>query len=107
MRLFLLAAAILAATGVTPGLAADAGGRLGAAGSRPPPVIRAIPRSPEASLVWATYGCWRGCAQDCGRHLRICLATTAPEDCISSNHACDRFCQRECRAYGGPLLPLD
>lgn len=68
---------------------------------------RVIPRSPAASLVWAGDACWRGCAMDCGRHYRACLATTAPENCIAQNDACDRFCQRECRFYGGPLLPLN
>src|SRR3954451_23657990 len=68
---------------------------------------RVIPRSPEASLVWAADACWRGCAMDCGRHFQACLSGDAAGNCISQNDACDRFCQRECRLYGGPLLPLD
>ena len=73
----------------------------------PSTVYRVIPRSPAASLVWAGDACWRGCAMDCGRHFRACLSAEAPENCIALNDVCDRFCQRECRAYGGPLLPLD
>ena len=68
---------------------------------------RVIPRSPAASLVWAGDACWGGCAMDCGRHFRACLSAGAPENCIALNDACDRSCQRECRAYGGPLLPID
>jgi hypothetical protein len=70
-------------------------------------VSRVIPRSPAAALVWAGDACWRGCAMDCGRHFQACLSADAPESCIAQNDACDRFCQRECRLYGGPLLPLD
>jgi hypothetical protein len=73
----------------------------------PATVYRVIPRSPEASLVWAADACWRGCAMDCGRHYQACLSVDAQPNCTAQNDACDRFCQRECRLYGGPLLPLD
>jgi hypothetical protein len=69
-------------------------------------VCRAVPR-PTASLVWAGDACWRGCAMDCGQHFQACLSADAPENCIERNVACDRFCQRACRLYGGPLLPID
>ena len=68
---------------------------------------RVIPRSPEAQLVWASDACWRGCAQDCGRQLKVCLSYDASGNCLSYNGSCDRFCQRECRLYGGPLMPWD
>jgi len=73
----------------------------------PATVYRVVPRSPAASLVWAADACWRGCAMDCGRHFQACLSADVAENCIARNDACDRFCQRECRIYGGPLLPLD
>jgi hypothetical protein len=44
---------------------------------------------------------------DCGRHFKVCLSVDVSGNCIAQNDACDRFCQRECRLYGGPLLPLD
>ena len=105
MRLFLLIVAILT-TGFAAAEAADTG-IWRKSSAAPATVYRVIPRSPAASLVWAGDACWRGCAMDCGRHFRACLATDAPENCIARNDACDRFCQRECRSYGGPFLPLD
>jgi hypothetical protein len=73
----------------------------------PATVYRVIPRSPEAALVWAGDACWRNCAMDCGRHYQACLSVDAQPNCTAQNDACDRFCQRGCRLYGGPLLPLD
>ena len=105
MRLFLLVAALLM-TGFVAAEAADAG-TWRKSGSAPATTYRVIPRSPAASLVWAGDACWRGCAMDCGRHFRACLTADLPENCIARNDACDRFCQRECRSYGGPLLPID
>jgi hypothetical protein len=105
MKLLLLLTALLMA-GLSTASATDAelSRRPVAA---PASVYRVIPRSPAASLVWAGDACWRGCAMDCGRHLAACVSADAPENCIAQNDACDRFCQRECRSYGGPLLPLD
>ena len=105
MRL-LLFAALLMMTGLAPANAADAGGWRKPVAA-PVTVHRAVPRSAAASLVWAGDACWRGCAMDCGRHYRACLSADAPGNCTARNDACDRFCQRECRLYGGPLLPLD
>ena len=105
MRL-LLFTALLMMTGLAPANAADAGGwRRPVAG--PVPAYRAVPRSAAAALVWAGDACWRGCAMDCGRQHKICLSFDSSGNCLAYNGACDRFCQRECRLYGGPLLPLD
>ena len=106
MRL-LLFAALLMMPGLTVTKAADAGGWRKPVAAAPVTAYRVVPRSPAASLVWAGDACWRGCAMDCGRHFRACLSADAPANCIARNDACDRFCQRECRFYGGPLLPLD
>ena len=107
MKFSLMLAVLLMVAGLPSAKAADTDGWGKPAAAAPATVYRAIPRSPEASLVWAADACWRGCAQDCGRHFQACLSANAPENCISQNDACDRFCQRECRGYGGPLLPLD
>jgi hypothetical protein len=106
MKIALFLVGLALAAGLSPAAAADAGIWRKPA---PPPAMayRVIPRSPEASLVWAGDACWRGCAMDCGRHFQACLSADAPESCIVQNNACDRFCQRECRSYGGPLLPLN
>ena len=102
---FLLLTALLM-TGLTAVKAADVGGWRKPVAAPVTP-YRAVPRSAAASLVWAGDACWRGCAMDCGRHFRACLSADAPENCIARSDACDRFCQRECRLYGGPLLPMD
>jgi hypothetical protein len=108
MRLWLLLAGLLLAPSLSPAVAADAGIWRKPAVASPAAVYRVIPRSAEASLVWASNACWRGCAQDCGRHLQTCLQVdTQQGSCLSRNDTCDRFCQRECRLYGGPLLPFD
>ena len=101
-----LLAALLVMTGFTANAAGAAGWRNKPVAA-PATAYRAVPRSPAASLVWSGDACWRGCAMDCGRHFRTCLSADAPENCIGQNDACDRFCQRACRLYGGPLLPID
>jgi hypothetical protein len=107
MRLsLLLLAAFFAAFCLLSAEAADVGIWPKPVGA-PASSFRVIPRSPEASLVWASDACWKGCAMDCGQHFKACLSSAAAPDCIAQNDACDRFCQRECRRYGGPLLPLD
>ena len=105
MRLLLLAALLMMA-GLAPANAADAGGwRKPLAG--PVSAYRAVPRSAAASLVWAGDACWRGCAMDCGRQLKICLSFDSSGNCLAYNGSCDRSCQRGCRLYGGPLLAGD
>lgn len=106
MRLVLLLAALLLMTGLGSAQAADAGVWSKSAAA-PATVYRVIPRSPAAELVWAGDACWRGCAQDCGRHHQTCLQGDTSGNCMAQNAACDRFCQRECRFYGGPFLPFD
>lgn len=106
MRFLLLLAGLLLLGGLSQAEAADAGFRRKPA-TPPAMAYRIIPRSPEASLIWAGDACWRGCAQDCGRQLKVCLSVDRSGNCLAQNAACDRFCQRECRSYGGPLLPLD
>ena len=104
-KFFVLSGLLLLMTaGQSPSCAADSAvwrGRL-----EPPPVtFRVPPRSPEAAMVWASDACWRGCAQQCGWDFQACLGHEPPGNCISSNDACDRACQSNCRLYGGPLLP--
>jgi hypothetical protein len=104
---FLLLLAALLTVGLPSAEAADASVWRSKSAAAATPAYRVIPRNPEASLVWAGDACWRGCAMDCGRHFKACLSVDAAGNCISQNDGCDRFCQRECRLYGGPLLPLD
>jgi hypothetical protein len=105
MRLWLVLASFLMVMGLSAAKAADAGVGHKSSVAAAATVYRVIPRSPEASLVWASDACWRGCAHDCGHHFKACIS--AGEGCVTENNACDRYCQRECRTYGGPLLPID
>jgi hypothetical protein len=107
MRFSLWLAGLLLAFGLSSATAADTGMGRKPAVAPAATVYRVIPRSPEAALVWTADACWRGCAQDCGRHFQACLEAATEGSCVSKNDACDRFCQRECRPYGGPLVRFD
>jgi hypothetical protein len=80
-----------------PALAAD-----GVAGRDLPP----FPRSERAASVWAAGACWSECGAYCAWGLAGCLARDAQGHCLKLTDACDRYCQRECRSSGGPLLPI-
>jgi hypothetical protein len=107
MRFWLALASLLMVIGLSSAQAADVSLWRKPAVTAPASSYRVIPRSAEAQLIWAGDACWRGCAQDCGRHLQTCLEVDSSGNCLSQNDSCDRFCQRECRFYGGPLLPLE
>jgi hypothetical protein len=107
MRLsLLLAGLLLTASLPSSANAADAGIWRKPVAAPPATVFRVIPRSSEASLVWASDACWRGCAQQCGWQFQACLGSEPENACRQQNDGCDRFCQSHCRSYGGPLLPL-
>ena len=66
-----------------------------------------FPRSERAQSVWASRACWSDCGSYCAWGLAGCLERDAQGQCVRLTDACDRYCQRECRTSGGPLLPLD
>lgn len=66
-----------------------------------------FPRSERAQSVWASRACWSDCGSHCAWGLAGCLERDAQGQCVKLTDACDRYCQRECRTSGGPLLPLD
>lgn len=71
--------------------------------------IRPLPfaRSERAQAVWASGACWSECGSYCAWGLAGCLERDAQGQCLKLTDTCDRYCQRNCRTSGGPLLPLD
>jgi hypothetical protein len=67
----------------------------------PPP----FPRSERAQSVWASGACWSECGSYCAWGMAGCLERDAQGLCLKLTDRCDRYCQRECRTSGGPLLP--
>jgi hypothetical protein len=66
-----------------------------------------FPRSERAASVWAGDACWRDCGSHCAWGMASCLSRDAQGKCVGLVDTCDRYCQRECRTSGGPLLPID
>lgn len=66
-----------------------------------------FPRSERAQSVWASGACRSECGSYCAWGLAGCLERDAQGQCLKLTDSCDRYCQRDCRTSGGPLLPLD
>ncbi len=66
-----------------------------------------FPRSQREASVWGSGACWSRCGAFCAWGMAGCLRTDAQGQCLELTDKCDRYCQRECRTWGGPLLPLD
>ncbi|HTQ82518.1 MAG TPA: hypothetical protein VMI47_04555 [Pseudolabrys sp.] len=64
-----------------------------------------FPRSERSESVWASGACWSECGAHCTWGLAACITRDAQGHCLKLGDACDRYCQRECRSQGGPLLP--
>jgi hypothetical protein len=75
--------------------------RAGAPYSHIPP----FPRSKRSASVWASDACWNGCQSTCTWGMADCLQHDAQGRCLKFTDHCDRSCQRECRGWGGPLVP--
>jgi hypothetical protein len=76
--------------------------RYGAPGQELP-----FPRSERAQSVWASGACWSECGSYCAWGQAGCLQRDAQGTCLKLTDKCDRYCQRECRSSGGPLLPIE
>jgi len=66
-----------------------------------------FPRSRRAQSVWASDACWRACGAHCAWNMAACLGHDAQGHCLKLTDRCDRACQRDCRTWGGPLVPID
>jgi hypothetical protein len=64
-----------------------------------------FPRNERAQSVWASGACWSECGSYCAWGQAGCLAHDAQGQCLKLTDTCDRYCQRECRTSGGPLIP--
>jgi hypothetical protein len=64
-----------------------------------------FPRSERAQSVWASDACWTDCGAHCAWGLVSCIRNDDQGRCIAATNSCDRYCQRMCRTYGGPLVP--
>lgn len=64
-----------------------------------------FPRSERAQSVWASGACWDDCGSHCTWGIAACLHYDAQGHCLKLGDACDRYCQRQCRTMGGPLVP--
>jgi hypothetical protein len=102
LAMLLLALALLSAA--APGVAAD---RAGAWRQAAPEYVPAFPRSKRAQAVWAADRCWRECGAYTAWDLVACLQYDSQGRCLKHTDAADRACQRDCRIWGGPLLPLE
>lgn len=67
-------------------------------------VYRPPAPSRRSEAVLASEACWRTCTAQCGGQFQACLRVVRIEDCTAQNNACDRFCLKDCRLAGGPLL---
>jgi len=65
------------------------------------------PRSERAQSIWASGQCWSECGSYCAWGLAGCLRQDSQGRCVKLTDKCDRYCQRECRTMGGPLLPIE
>ena len=64
-------------------------------------------RSERAAATWASGACWSECGSYCAWGQAGCLQRDSQGQCVKLTDKCDRYCQRECRTSGGPLLPIE
>jgi hypothetical protein len=66
--------------------------------------VSPYPAGKRAAAVWASDACWRDCKTGCTWRMETCVGAMDADSCRPHLDACDRACQRSCRARGGPLL---
>ncbi|HEX3341328.1 MAG TPA: hypothetical protein VHT68_19370 [Pseudolabrys sp.] len=66
-----------------------------------------FPHSRRAEAVWASGICWSECGSYCAWGLAGCLKEDPQGRCLKLTDRCDRYCQRQCRTWGGPLLSIE
>ncbi len=64
-----------------------------------------FPRTSRSQSVFASNTCWSNCQSYCTWGQAACLETDPQGRCLKLTDRCDRYCQRECRTRGGPLVP--
>jgi hypothetical protein len=110
-RLSQLIVAVLAVASVSAGILLPPQLSAAAEFTARPPTVRSLTlpfsRSERAQSVWASGACWSECGSYCAWGLAGCLSRDAQGQCVKLTDTCDRYCQRNCRTSGGPLLTLD
>jgi hypothetical protein len=110
-RMSQLIAAVLTAASIAAGILLPLHLSAAAELTARPNTVRSLtlpfPRSERAHSVWASGACWTECGSYCAWGLKGCLERDAQGQCIKLTDTCDRYCQRNCRTSGGPLLTLD
>ena len=108
-RSFVVVAFLAALAGLVaaPATAADVPAGVTMRPLGPRAYVLPFPRSERAQSVWASGACWSECGSYCAWGEAGCLERDPQGKCLKLTDRCDRYCQRECRTSGGPLLPLD
>lgn len=65
-----------------------------------------FPRSERAQSVWASGACWSECGAYCAWGIAACLQRDEQGRCLFLGDTCDRYCLKQCRTSGGPLLNI-
>lgn len=66
-----------------------------------------FPRSERSQAVWASGERWTECGSYCAWGQTQCLERDTQGQCLKLTDKCDRYCQRDSRTSGGPLLALE
>jgi hypothetical protein len=106
-RFTLILALLLVGLSTLPAIAGDLAGkptmwRYNRHSAEPP-----FPLSERAQSVWASGACWSDCGSYSTWNMAACLERDSQGHCLKVTDRADRYCQRECRTSGGPLLPID
>jgi hypothetical protein len=66
-----------------------------------------FPRSERSQAVWDGGVRWTRCGSYCAWGQTQCLEFDSQGQCLKLTDKCDRYCQRDSRTAGGPLLALE
>ncbi|MFN3656310.1 MAG: hypothetical protein ACK4UO_03510 [Pseudolabrys sp.] len=103
-KIAVLVAFAVALVASLPAGAADLGGSRVTVADASRARVLPFPRSSRAQAVWASDTCWNACQSYCTWGEAGCLQADSQGRCLKRTDACNRYCQRDCRTRGGPLL---
>jgi hypothetical protein len=106
-RFALILALLLGGLSVLPAMARDLAGEAAIWRYNRHSPEPAFPLSERAQSVWASGACWSDCGSYTTWNLVACLERDTQGHCLKVTNRADRYCQRECRTSGGPLLPFE
>jgi hypothetical protein len=106
-RFALILALLLGGLSTLPAIARDLAGEAAIWRYNRHSAEPAFPLSERAQSVWASGACWSDCGSYTTWNLVACLERDTQGHCLKVTNRADRYCQRECRTSGGPLLPFE